>query len=144
MNLRFSSTVLLVSDFDRMVAFYRDLLLQECQVDFGNCMNFKCGLSIWKMDDEVPLAQELGRTFDPAGNRNLEFCFETEEFDHLHAHLQEQELNYLHGCIEEPWGQRTLRFYDPEQNLVEVGESIPCFVKRFHQQGLSMEEVSQR
>jgi hypothetical protein len=53
-------------------------------------------------------------------------------------------LNYLHKETEELWGQQTIRFYDPENNLVEIGETIPCFVKRFKSQGMSIEEVSKR
>ena len=45
---------------------------------------------------------------------------------------------------EETWGQLTIRFYDPENNLIEIGETIPCFVKRFYNQGMTIEEVSQR
>jgi len=37
-----------------------------------------------------------------------------------------------------------IRFYDPENNLVEIGETIPCFVKRFFNQGMSAEEISKR
>jgi len=53
-------------------------------------------------------------------------------------------LSYLHKETEELWGQKTVRFYDPENNLVEIGETIPCFVKRFYNQGMTIEEVSKR
>ena len=45
---------------------------------------------------------------------------------------------------EELWGKQTIRFYDPENNLVEIGETIPCFVKRFRNQGMSGEEISKK
>ena len=37
-----------------------------------------------------------------------------------------------------------MRFYDPEDNLIEIGETIPCFVKRFKNQGMTESEVSER
>ena len=50
----------------------------------------------------------------------------------------------MHNETEELWGQQTIRFYDPENNLVEIGETIPCFVKRFRNQGMSEADISKR
>ena len=35
-----------------------------------------------------------------------------------------------------------MRFFDPDGNIVELGESIPCFCRRLHDQGVSAAEVS--
>ena len=51
-------------------------------------------------------------------------------------------MTFLHDTRLESWGQYTVRFFDPDGNLVEVGESIPCFVKRLYQEGLSIEDVA--
>jgi transposase len=37
--------------------------------------------------------------------------------------------------------KKTMRFYDPENNLIEIGETISCFVKRFKNQGMTEIEV---
>lgn len=37
-----------------------------------------------------------------------------------------------------------MRFYDPDGYIIEVGEPLELVVKRFAQQGLSIEEVSQK
>ena len=50
----------------------------------------------------------------------------------------------LHDVVEEPWGQQAVRFFDPDGNLVELGESIPTFVRRHHAAGLSPEAVAER
>jgi len=50
----------------------------------------------------------------------------------------------VHGIHEEPWGQRTIRFFDPDRNLIEAGESMKRFVTRFYCQGMTPEEVSHR
>jgi catechol 2,3-dioxygenase-like lactoylglutathione lyase family enzyme len=142
MSIRFHSTVIFASDFEKMKSFYLELLQQEMEYDFGNCIGFKNGLSLWELKEEYPLSQKLGKTFHPDGNKNLEICFETDDFDSVASDLGQHNLNYLHEVVQETWGQRTIRFYDPENNLVEVGESIPCFVKRFYSQGLTLEEVA--
>jgi hypothetical protein len=127
-----------------MKSFYQDVLQQEVEVDFGNCIGFKNGISLWKLTEEYTIAKRLGRTYDIAGNKNLEICFETNHFEEVVSALEKYNLKYLHKTIEERWGQQTIRFYDPENNIVEIGETIPCFVKRFLNQGMSVEEVSNR
>lgn len=57
--------------------------------------------------------------------------------------IEDYEL-VVHETIEERWGQKTIRFYDPENNLVEIGETIACFVERFYNQGMTINEVSER
>jgi catechol 2,3-dioxygenase-like lactoylglutathione lyase family enzyme len=127
-----------------MKAFYQEVLQQEIDVDFGNCIGFKNGISLWKLTNDYPIAKKLGKTFDPAGNNNLEICFETNNYETVLAKLKKHDLMYLHETTEERWGQKTMRFYDPENNLIEIGETIPCFVKRFKNQGMTESEVSER
>lgn len=144
MNIIFHSTVIITNDFDKMKSFYQDILQQEIDVDFGNCISFKNGLTLWKLKEEYPIAKKLGRTYDKFGNRNIEICFETDSFEAVIKNLRKQELNFLHEVTEELWGQQTVRFFDPENNLVEIGETIPCFVKRFYNKGMTIEEIVKR
>ena len=131
MKINYSSTVIITNHFEAMRHFYQDVLKMEVDVDFGNCIGFKGGVSIWQLTEDYPIAQKLGRTFDEGGNKNLELCFETEDFEESVKHLSNYSIRYLHQVEEETWGQQTIRFYDPDNNLIELGESIPCFVKRF-------------
>ncbi|HPW67745.1 MAG: VOC family protein [Synergistaceae bacterium] len=144
MDIKFHSTVIMTQDFDKMKAFYQETLQQEIDVDFGNCIGFKNGISLWKLEEEYPIAKKLGKTYDQSGNKNLEICFETDDYEKVIAKLKKHDLKYLHETIEERWGQKTIRFYDPENNLVEIGETIPCFVKRFYNQGMTVDKVSER
>lgn len=144
MDIKFQSTVIITEQFKKMKSFYQEILQQKIEFDFGNCIGFKNGLSLWKLKEEYPIAKKLGRTFDQSGNKNLEICFETDDFEAVVESLKKLNLNYLHEVSEELWGQQTIRFYDPENNIIEIGETIPCFVKRFHNQGMNLEEVSQR
>jgi catechol 2,3-dioxygenase-like lactoylglutathione lyase family enzyme len=134
----------MTEEFELMKSFYQNILLQNIEFDFGNCIGFKNGLSLWKLKEEYPIAKKLGKTFDKSGNNNLEICFETDDFELVVKNLKKHQLKYLHKETEELWGQQTIRFYDPENNLVEIGETIPCFVKRFHNQGMSADEISKK
>lgn len=134
----------MTEEFELMKSFYQNILQQEIEFDFGNCIGFKNGLSLWKLKEEYPITKKLGRTFDKSGNKNLEICFETDDFELVVENFKNYQLQYLHEETEELWGQQTIRFFDPENNLIEIGETIPCFVKRFKNQGMTESEVSQR
>ena len=46
--------------------------------------------------------------------------------------------------IEHTWGQRVIRFYDLDRHLIEVGEDMKMVVQRFLDQGMTLQEVSDR
>jgi len=75
---------------------------------------------------------------------NFELYFEEEQFEEFVERLKSFKINYVHDVIEYPWGQRIIRFYDPDMHIIEVGESMETVVKRFIGQGLSVEETAER
>lgn len=144
MSIRFHSSVLLTNDIKRLSAFYMEVLGQAVQHDFGACIVLQCGLSLWQPSDELTIAAKLGYCCHPSGNKNLELCFETETFTSDVERIKASDATFLHDVVEEPWGQQAVRFFDPDGNLVELGESIPTFVRRHHAAGLSPEAVAER
>ena len=80
---------------------------------------------------------------NPSVNR-LELYFESEHIIEDYETLKAAGVIFLHEIHEEIWGQRTIRFFDPDKHLIEIGESMYQFVKRFYIQGLSIEQVSER
>ena len=54
------------------------------------------------------------------------------------------DIQYVHPLMEHRWGQRVIRFYDPDGHIIEVGEKMDAVVRRFVRQGLSAEETAER
>jgi len=144
MSLRFHSSVVFTADIRRLSAFYIEVLGQAVQHDFGACIVLQCGLSLWQPSDELTIAAKLGYCCHASGNKNLELCFETETFTPDVERIKASGVTFLHDVVEDPWGQQAVRFFDPDGNLVELGESIPTFVRRHHAAGLSPEAVAER
>lgn len=142
--IKFHSPVIITKNIEAQKQFYTTILQQTIELDFGNCVVLKCGISLWQLRPDHIIVNKTGSTFSDNGNKNLELCFETELFDQAIESLSKFELVKLHDVIEESWGQRVIRFYDPEENLVELGETIPSFVKRLYQMGMTIEEVCQK
>ncbi|MEG1706328.1 MAG: glyoxalase, partial [Clostridia bacterium] len=51
---------------------------------------------------------------------------------------------FVHNVKERSWGQRVVRFYDPDMHIIEVGENITSVIMRFISSGLTIEETALR
>ncbi len=45
---------------------------------------------------------------------------------------------------EQSWGQRVVRFYDPDKHIIEVGENMKVVCKRFLESGTTPAQVAER
>jgi len=140
-NPVFHSVVIFVTDINRSKEFYIDILKQEIEFDFGNNISFKNGLSLWQFRKDHLIALS-GEHNDTRARKAYEIYFETDDIDMIQEAIAGRELNYLHDLVEEPWGQRTIRFYDPDNNLIEVGEIMDAFVRRIASTGKTVTEVA--
>ena len=141
--ISYSSAVLVTEHFDLMYRFYENILGQTVKYDFGGCIQFECGLTIWRPIEGHPVWHALEKP-ECDGNGALELCFETDDFEAQAARMSSMGVMLAHGVVEEHWGQRTLRFYDPDGNLVELGESMPTFCRRLADSGMNVEEVAKK
>ncbi len=140
--IRYDSAVLITKNVEVMKSFYVNVLRQPLRFDFGRCQILECGIAIWDIDANDPAMTAPG--IGKGQNSRLELCFDTEEFEEDVAHIMSHNPKMLHGVAEEAWGQRTIRFFDPDVNLIELGESIPCFCRRFYREGMAVQQVAQK
>ena len=143
MTPAFNSVVLFVSDIKRSREFYTSVLNQEIEFDFGQNIAFKNGLSIWEIMEDHPIAATSEHK-ETGIKKAFELYFETEDLESIQSGIAEQRLEYMHDLVEEPWGQRTIRFYDPDNNLIEVGESMHAFVSRMAADGMTRQEIAEQ
>ena len=140
--VKYTSTVISVSDISVSRRFYEDLFGLELYQDYGINISFTCGLSLQQEFDwlvSVPKETVLKRS------HNMELAFEIRDFDGFLEKLgQYPGIEYLGEVIEHSWGQRVVRFYDPDGHIIEVGENMKMVVERFLSAGMTMEEVSAR
>ena len=53
-------------------------------------------------------------------------------------------IEYVHPVKEHRWGQRAVRFYDPDGHIIEVGETLEAVIRRFLASGMSAQQVAER
>lgn len=145
MDLKASSTALFVKDIVTSKQFYIDLLGMSVDLELGKNVIFKNGFTIWEIQTNhiIPATLGLDKISDPKFNR-FELYFETENLPEIFDTLKSKGVPFLHEIHEEPWGQQTIRFFDPDNHLIEIGESMQQFVCRFYNQGMTIKQVSKR
>ncbi len=141
--VRFHSTAAFVADIERSKAFYTGLLGQEIDLDFGKNVILKSGLALWEIQPNHIIPQTLGHE-QVAENRStrFEFYFETPALIEVYEHLLAAGVEFLHPVHEEPWGQRTIRCFDPDRHLIEIGEPLETFIGRLYTEGMNPEEIT--
>lgn len=142
--MKYNCTLISVRDMEKAKQFYHDILGLDVISDFGANATLTGGIALqtidsWrgfikKRDDEIVFQ-----------NNAFELYFEEDDMDTFIAKLTNiKNIEYVHPLIEHSWGQRAVRFYDPDKHIIEVGENLNMVIKRFINRGLSIEETAAR
>lgn len=139
--MKFSTTLIAVTDMERSLQFYKDLFQQDVSLDLGWNKTLTCGLTLQAHFDKLAgFAPEIMK-YRP---NTMELYFETEAFDDfltlLDAHPEVERL-----CDPQtfPWLQRGIRIFDPDGHLIEVSESMYSVACKQFNMGKSVEETAE-
>jgi predicted enzyme related to lactoylglutathione lyase len=145
MKVKFQSAVIFVKDIENSKAFYSGVLSQEIGLDLGANVNFKCGIALWQNSrvNEI-IFNKPNAVIRDTTNKNMELYFESDNIEKTAGELELHSVRFIHKLKEEPWLQLTMRFYDPDGNIVEVGESMSALVRRLYRDNLSIKEISEK
>lgn len=141
--MKYKLPLIVVDDISISRKFYEEVLNQKVILDFGANITFAGDFALQSKESWVNFIHKTEHEVLSKTN-NFELYFEEEQFDEFAQRLKSFEIQYVHDVVEYPWGQRVIRFYDPDMHIVEVGESMETVVKRFISQGLSVEETAER
>lgn len=139
--MKFKNPMLIVTDIDRSVAFYRKVFGLRVIMDFGANKTLTGGLALQTLET---WQEFIGTDNIAFGNNNFELYFEEDDFDRFVNKLEEYDVEYVHPVKEHSWGQRVVRFYDPDKYIIEVGENIKVVCRRFLDEGMTPEQVAER
>lgn len=139
--MKYEGTLVVVQDIIKSRLFYEKVLGLEVTADFGANVTLDGGVVLQSADTWKNF---IGNRPVTMQSNSIELYFEERNMDKFIERLKGQEIEYVHELIEHPWGQRVVRFYDPDKHIVEVGEDMVMVVKRFADSGMSWEEISMR
>jgi catechol 2,3-dioxygenase-like lactoylglutathione lyase family enzyme len=146
MNIRFKTALLFVKDVAVSRRFYEEVLGQKVEYDFGEDVVFCGGFAI---HDAVHISKLLFKRDNPnisgrQGKENFELYFESDELDKVNSALVQSGVTFIHNLLEQSWGQRVLRFNDPDGHIIEIGEPMSAVIKRYLSTGLPEAVVAKK
>lgn len=139
--MELKNPLLAVTDMERSVAFYKKVLGLHVIMDFGANKTLTGGLVLQTLET---WQEFIGAGAVSFGGRCCEVYFEEDDFDAFAARLEQCGVEYVHPVKEHSWGQRVVRFYDPDRHIIEVGENIKAVCRRFLAGGMTPEETARR
>ena len=139
--MEYKTPLLAVTDIDRTVAFYEKVLGLQVITDFGANKMLTGGICLQTLET---WREFIGTDEVSFGGNQAELYFEEENFDAFAERLRTFDIAYVHPVQEHAWGQRAVRFYDPDRHMIEVGEAMKTVCKRFLDSGLTPEQTAVR
>ncbi len=117
--MKLKNVLIVVKDMERSKRFYHDLFGLELILDNDGNMILTEGLVL---QDEKIWRGFVGRDIIPENN-SCELYFEEADMDAFVQKLENMypSIKYVHRLMTHSWGQKVIRFYDPDGNLIEVG-----------------------
>ena len=139
--MKLKNPLLVVTDIDKSVEFYKNVLGLHKIMDFGANVTLTGGLYLQSKESFKEFIDNKNIFF---GSNSFEVYFEEDDFDSFAQKLETLDIKYVHGIKEHSWGQRVVRFYDPDMHIIEVGENMKTVCKRFLDSGMTPEQVAKR
>jgi len=136
--MRYVCALITVEDVATSRIFYENILGQKVSDDYGENVAFEGGFAIHK---KAHFEKLIDRAVVPGAN-NFELYFEEDDLAPIENRLIGSGTEFIHRIIEQPWKQRVMRFYDPDRNIVEIGESMDFLVRRLSLEQFSAQEIS--
>ena len=120
--MRLRNVLIVVKDIDASKQYYHDLFGLDMILDNDGNMILSEGLVL---QEEKYWREFLDRDI-VAKNNHCELYFEEKNIEEFVGKLERlyPDTEYVNKLMTHSWGQRVVRFYDLDGNLIEVGTPI--------------------
>ncbi len=139
--MKLLSSMLVVRDMEKSLKFYKEILGLDVILDFGANKTLTGGLALQTLETYKAF---IGTEDISFGGNNFEIYFEEDDFDAFAKKLHDCAVKSVHPVKEHSWGQRVIRFYDPDRHIIEVGENMKSVCRRFLDSGMTAEQTARR
>ena len=117
--MKLKNILIVVKDIEKSKQFYRDLFGLDIVLDNDGNVILTEGLVL---QDEKIWRKFLGKDVI-SENNSCELYFEEKDIEMFIEKLEKlyPSIQYVNKLMEHSWGQRVIRFYDLDGNLIEMG-----------------------
>lgn len=137
--MKYICPLITVSDMEVARDFYENILDQNVKYDFGESVTFHGDFTIHLQSHYKKL---IDNREVKSGVNNFELYFESDKIELVVERLKKKMILFVHELREQPWRQKVVRFYDPDKNIIEIGETIEHLSFRLKKEDLSFEQIS--
>ncbi len=120
--MKLKNILIVVKDIEKSKQFYHDLFGLDLVLDNGGNMILTEGLVL---QDEKIWKKFLEKDIIPKSN-SCELYFEEQNIESFIEKLEKlyPSIQYVSRLMTHSWGQKVIRFYDLDGNLIEVGTPV--------------------
>lgn len=120
--MKLKNVLIVVKDIERSKQFYHDLFGLDVVLDNDGNMILTEGLVL---QEEKYWREFLGKNI-VWQNNSSELYFEERDIEAFVEKLEKlyPAVQYVNRLMTHSWGQKVIRFYDPDGNLIEVGTPV--------------------
>ena len=117
--MRLKNVLIVVNDIEKSKRFYEDLFGLDVILDNDGNVILTEGLVL----QDAKIWKEFIRKDIVVQNNATELYFEEKDIEAFAKKLEayEEPIVYVNRLMEHSWGQKVIRFYDLDGNLIEVG-----------------------
>jgi catechol 2,3-dioxygenase-like lactoylglutathione lyase family enzyme len=117
--MRLKNVLIVVNDIEKSKRFYKDLFGLDVILDNDGNVILTEGLVL----QDAKIWKEFIRKDIVVQNNATELYFEEKDIEAFAKKLEayEEPIVYVNRLMEHSWGQKVIRFYDLDGNLIEVG-----------------------
>ena len=136
----FVSSIIVVEDVAHSRNLYENILHMKVTGDFGIYnVGFEGGLSLYR---KAFFQELIGGQVNLDRHNNVVLYFEVGDLEELEQEIVRNGFEFIHRIREQPWKQRTFRFYDYDNHILEIAERMDIVIHRLQQDGNSVEEIA--
>ena len=120
--MKLKNILIVVNDMERSIKFYQELFGLQVILDQDGNVIMTEGLVL----QDTKIWKDFIRKNLVPKNNMTELYFEESDIEGFAKKLAESEfeIEYVNELMEHSWGQKVIRFYDPDGNLIEVGTPV--------------------
>ena len=120
--MRLKNVLIVVKDIERAKKYYHDLFGLAVVLDNDGNMILTEGLVL---QEEKCWLEFIGKEITPKNNQ-CELYFEEKNIEDFAKKLERlyPDTEYVNRLMTHSWGQKVIRFYDLDGNLIEVGTPV--------------------
>ena len=118
-DMRLRNVLIAVNDMDRAIRFYEEIFGLQVILDQDGNVIMSEGLVL----QDAKIWQQFLNKDLISKNNMTELYFEEPDIEGFVKKLEESdfEIEFVNKLMTHSWGQKVVRFYDPDGNLIEVG-----------------------